>query len=36
VAPAQARALAELAALRETAVALDPNLERPWRRPTSR
>jgi bacillithiol biosynthesis cysteine-adding enzyme BshC len=30
VAPAQARALAELAALREAAVALDPNLERPW------
>jgi len=30
VAPAQARALAELAALRESAVALDPNLERPW------
>jgi bacillithiol biosynthesis cysteine-adding enzyme BshC len=30
VAPAQERALAELAALREAAVALDPNLERPW------
>lgn len=30
VAPAQARALAELAALREAAVTLDPNLERPW------
>jgi bacillithiol biosynthesis cysteine-adding enzyme BshC len=30
VGPAQARALAELAALRESAVALDPNLERPW------
>jgi len=30
VAPAQARALAELATLREAAVALDPNLERPW------
>jgi len=30
VAPAQARALAELAALREAAVAIDPNLDRPW------
>ncbi|HEV8630447.1 MAG TPA: bacillithiol biosynthesis cysteine-adding enzyme BshC [Thermoanaerobaculia bacterium] len=30
VEPALARALGELAALRETAVALDPNLERPW------
>ena len=30
VGPAQERALAELAALREAAVALDPNLERPW------
>jgi len=30
VAPALARSLAELSALRDTAVALDPNLERPW------
>lgn len=30
VAPAMARALAELDSLREAAVALDPNLERPW------
>ncbi len=30
VGPAQARALAELEALRASAVALDPNLERPW------
>jgi bacillithiol biosynthesis cysteine-adding enzyme BshC len=30
VGPARERALAELAALREGALALDPNLERPW------
>ncbi|HXT19131.1 MAG TPA: bacillithiol biosynthesis cysteine-adding enzyme BshC [Thermoanaerobaculia bacterium] len=30
VGPAQARALAELETLRQEAVALDPNLERPW------
>ena len=30
VAPAQERALAELATLRAAAVALDPNLDRPW------